>query len=144
MNDNDKIALSLLAFASMVIWKKRKTDKIGATKRTPISRERRKIIQDAFKGLKRQFERTYGKSKVKKAKDPDSESEYLYTSAGNTRVIIRNADHRGFMGKHKYEIQADLFNLSEGKENAYDLYEETKSVIEKEIRSLNKKSPGIL
>lgn len=130
MNDNDKIALSLLAFATIVIWKKRKTGKIGA-----ISDLRREKINDVYDRLTRYFSEKYGNGKHRPSKS--TTSDYFTFKAGNTLVTLRNGDHKGRNQRYRFVMEADLFNLVKEEGKAEEITEKIKRILDQDINIHN-------
>ena len=130
MNDNDKIALSLIAIASMVIWKKRKTGKIGA-----ISDLRREKINDVYDRRTRYFSEKYGNGKHRPSKS--TTSDYFTFKAGNTLITIRNGDHKGRNQRYRFVMEADLFNLAKEEGTAEEITEKIKRILDQDINIHN-------
>ena len=130
MNDNDKIALSLIAIASMVIWKKRTTGKIGA-----ISDLRREKINDVYDRLTRYFSEKYGNGKHRPSKS--TTSDYFTFKAGNTLITIRNGDHKGRNQRYRFVMEADLFNLAKEEGTAEEITEKIKRILDQDINIHN-------
>ena len=130
MNDNDKIALSLIAIASMVIWKKRKTGKIGA-----ISDLRREKINDVYDRLTRYFSEKYGNEKHRPSRS--TTSDYFTFKAGNTLITIRNGNHKGRNQRYRFVMEADLFNLAKEEGTAEEITEKIKRILDQDINIHN-------
>ena len=141
MSTEEKIALGVFAFVAGCLIVRSQKPSIGR-----VSKKRRQVINDAYRGLNHHFGNRYRKAREKQAKDiandSDYPSRYFTIYDGNRQVNIRNADHEGYNGKklyaerHVYDV--DLYNLARKKETAKDIYDEAKRSIDYYLSSYRK------
>lgn len=137
MSTEEKIALGVFAFVAGCLIVRSQKPSIGR-----VSKKRRQVINDAYRGLKHHFGNRYRKAREKQAKDiandSDYPSRYFTIYDGNRQVNIRNADHEGYNGKklyaerHVYDV--DLYNITKNGKNAKTTYYDAQRSIEDFLR----------